>query len=245
MASQMFPRDLFRASHPQGVLHPQPAQHPQGADLLPPVLHHRNDTQTRAPSHTFTAEHTLQQKQPNRPPHHQTHKDHPNVRSPRAFQEITLCPPAPSLGSLHSAAAALSSVPAKPNLSTAKIAVSSSRGFDTRTPSYMSQSTDVAEHLMRCTVIPAQDSLTASSSARAPTTLGGLRQLSLELVRNDIAEGSDSIRSVRNLCGILRPRKRIPGFSSIRPIGELRVLQWLVPILRPRTIGCDTLTSCP
>ena len=230
------PERPLRANHPQGVPHPQPAHHPQGADLLPPVLHHRNDTQTRAPSHTFTAEHTLQQKQPNRPPHHQTHKDHPNVRSPRAFQEITLCPPAPSLGSLHSAAAAPSSVPAEP-LSTATVAVWSSSGLDAGTSGYMLQSTDVAEHLMGRTVTPAQDSIIASSSARAPTTLAGLRQLSLELVRSNIAEGSDSIRSVRNLWGIMRPRKRIPGFSSIRSIGELWVLQWLAPILRPRNTG--------
>ena len=101
----------------------------------------------------------------------------------------------------------------------------------------MLQGTDVAEHLMRRTVTPAQDSIIASSSARAPTTLAGLRQLSLELVRSNIAEGSDSIRSVRNLWGIMRPRKRIPGFSSIRSIGELWVLQWLAPILRPRNIG--------
>ena len=158
------------------------------------------------------------------------------MRSPRAFQEITLCPPAPSLGSLHSAAAAPSSVPAEP-LSTATVVVSSSSGLDAGTTGYMLQGTDVAEHLMRRTVTPAQDSIIASSSARAPTTLAGLRQLSLELVRSNMAEGSDSIRSVRNLWGIMRPRKRIPGFSSIRSIGELWVLQWLAPILRPRNTG--------
>ena len=129
-----------------------------------------------------------------------------------------------------------SSVPAE-LLSTATVAVSSSSGLDAGTTGYMLQGTDVAEHLMRRTVTPAQDSIIASSSARAPTTLAGLRQLSLELVRSNIAEGSDSIRSVRNLWGIMRPRKRIPGFSSIRSIGELWVLQWLAPILRPRNTG--------
>ena len=218
------PERPFRANHPQGVSHPQPAHHPQGADLLPPVLHHRNDTQTRAPSHTFTAEHTLQQEQPNRPPHHQTHKDHPNVRSPRAFQEITLCPPAPSLGSLHSAAAAApSSVPAEP-LSTATVAVSSSSPAnvlarpDAGTSSYMSQGTDAAEHLMGRTVTHAQDRRTPFPIARAPTSTAELQQLSQELVSCDVAEGSDSIRSMRNMWGVLRPRTRSPNFSSIRSI---------------------------
>ena len=232
------PERPFRANHPQGVPHPQPAHHHQGADLLPPVLHHRNDTQTRAPSHTFTAEHTLQQSESTWSPHNQT-SDYSSARFPRANQERLRAPwpPAPTLGSPHSAAAAApSSVPAEP-LSTATVVVSSSSGLDAGTTGYMLQGTDVAEHLMRRTVTPAQDSIIASSSARAPTTLAGLRQLSLELVRSNIAEGSDSIRSVRNLWGIMRPRKRIPDFSSIRSIGELWVLQWLAPILRPRNTG--------
>ena len=204
------PERPFRANHPQGVPHPQPAHHPQGADLLPPVLHHRNDTQTRAPSHTFTAEHTLQQRDTchmgsenpalGRLPYHQNTEEFLNARFPYAYQErLTPCPPAPSLGSPHSAAAAPSSLLAESILST----VSSM---------YMSRGTDVAELLMRRTITHAQDSLTPFSPSRAPTALAELRQLSLELVRGDIAGSSDSFRQV----------------------GNLWVLQWLVPILRPR-----------
>ena len=206
--------DPFQVNHPQPAQahHLPPVRDLQGAQDLPPAHHHLPEPARlpQALSNNHTAEHTLQQRDTchmgsenpalGRLPYHQNTEEFLNARFPHAYQErLTPCPPAPSLGSPHSAAAAPSSLPAESILST----VSSM---------YMSRGTDVAELLMRRTITHAQDSLTPFSPSRAPTALAELRQLSLELVRGDIAGSSDSFRQV----------------------GNLWVLQWLVPILRPR-----------